>query len=122
MGEYPGNITVVLLTTDDKIVHKISSIIDNQLMISGIVAVPNNLNTFIINISMSNDGGEFNNIPSFIFGKIYFNVFLIVLYQVFQDQLLASTHIMITVLLFLSFGTVLQCTLEMMKYLYCITT
>ena len=38
-------------------------------MISGTVSVPNDLNTFIINVTMSNNGGEFNDIPSFAFGK-----------------------------------------------------
>ena len=41
--------------------------VDNQLMLSGEVTIPNNLDTFIINVSISNNGGEFK--PSFVFGK-----------------------------------------------------
>ena len=43
--------------------------INDQLMISGTVSVPIDLNTFIINVTMSNNGGEFNDTPSFAFGK-----------------------------------------------------
>ena len=43
--------------------------VNDQLMISGTVSVPNNLNTFIINVTMSNNGGKFLSIPSFVFGK-----------------------------------------------------
>ena len=38
-------------------------------MITGVITVPNNLNTFIINVSLSNNGGEFLTAPSFGFGK-----------------------------------------------------
>ena len=43
--------------------------VNDQLMISGTVSVPNDLNTFIINVTMSNNGGKFLSIPSFVFGK-----------------------------------------------------
>ena len=43
--------------------------VNDQLMISGTVSVPNDLNTFIINVTMSNNGGEFLPTPSFVFGK-----------------------------------------------------
>ena len=43
--------------------------VNGQLMISGTVSVPNNLNTFIINVSMSNNRGNFLPMPSFVFGK-----------------------------------------------------
>ena len=43
--------------------------VNDQRMISGTVSVPNNLNTFIINVSMSNNGGEFLPMRSFVFGK-----------------------------------------------------
>ena len=43
--------------------------VNDQLMISGTVSVPNDLNTFIINVTMSNNGGNFLSTPSFVFGK-----------------------------------------------------
>ena len=38
-------------------------------MITGVITVPNNLNTFIVNVSLSNNGGDFLSTPSFGFGK-----------------------------------------------------
>ena len=38
-------------------------------MITGVITVPNNLNTFIVNVSLSNNGREFNDMSSFRFGK-----------------------------------------------------
>ena len=38
-------------------------------MITGVITVPNNLNTFIVNVSLSNNGGEFPPVPLFGFGK-----------------------------------------------------
>ena len=38
-------------------------------MITGVITVPNNLNTFIVNVSLSNNGGEFLYRPSFGFRK-----------------------------------------------------
>ena len=49
--------------------------VNDQLMISGTVSVPNDLNTFIINVTMSNNGGEFINIPSVRFGKRAFQFY-----------------------------------------------
>ena len=43
--------------------------VNDQLMINETVYLPNDLNTFIINVTMSNNGGEFVNIPSVRFGK-----------------------------------------------------
>ena len=42
--------------------------VDDQLMISRVVLVPNDLNTFIVNVFISNNG-EFLSISSFVFGK-----------------------------------------------------
>ncbi|XP_019859080.1 PREDICTED: uncharacterized protein LOC109587279 [Amphimedon queenslandica] len=39
-------------------------------MITGVITVPNNLNTFTVNVSLSNNGGEFPLTPSFVFGII----------------------------------------------------
>ena len=38
-------------------------------MITGVITVLNNLNTLIVNVSLSNNGGEFLFIPSFGFGN-----------------------------------------------------
>ena len=47
----------------------ISTQVNDQLMITGVITVPNNLNIFIVNVSLSNNGGEFLPTPSFGFGK-----------------------------------------------------
>ena len=80
-GEYPNDIKIYILNTDDEIINttSISPQVDNQLMIRGEVPIPNNLSTFIINISLSNYGGNFNNISSFVFGKSYFTILHIIL-------------------------------------------
>uniref|UniRef100_A0A1X7SW82 Fibronectin type-III domain-containing protein n=1 Tax=Amphimedon queenslandica TaxID=400682 RepID=A0A1X7SW82_AMPQE len=39
-------------------------------MITGVITVPNNLNTFIVNVSLSNNGGEYLPTPSLGFGKV----------------------------------------------------
>ena len=73
IGEYPTNITVTILDIDN-VIQDISNVplqVNDQLMISGTVTVPNNLDTFIINVSVSSNGGEFLPPPSFVFGKIY---------------------------------------------------
>ena len=44
-------------------------------MITGVITVPNNLNTFIVNVSLSNNGGEFLPTPSFGFGKELYFIF-----------------------------------------------
>ena len=47
----------------------VSTQVNDQLMINETVSLPSDLNTFIINVTMSNNGGEFVNIPSVRFGK-----------------------------------------------------
>ena len=71
IGEYPNNITVIILDTNNVVQDALNvpAQVKNQLTISGTVSVPNNLNTFIINVTMSNNGGEFLSIPPFVFGK-----------------------------------------------------
>ena len=49
----------------------ISTQVNDQLMITGVITVPNNLNTLMVNVSLSNNGGEFLPTPSFGFGKEY---------------------------------------------------
>ena len=44
-------------------------------MITGVITVPNNLNTFIVNVLLSNNGGEFLPTPSFEFGKELYCIF-----------------------------------------------
>uniref|UniRef100_A0A1X7T3Q1 Fibronectin type-III domain-containing protein n=1 Tax=Amphimedon queenslandica TaxID=400682 RepID=A0A1X7T3Q1_AMPQE len=70
-GEYPNSITVIILNIDNEIQdnNSISTQVNDQLMITGVITVPNNLNTFIVNVSLSNNGGEFLPTPSIGFGK-----------------------------------------------------
>ena len=49
--------------------NSIPTQVNDQLMITGVITVPNNLNTFIVNVSLSNNGGDFPPTPSFGFGK-----------------------------------------------------
>ena len=79
-GEYPNSISVSILNTNNAEINNscIPTQVNNQLMITGAITVPNNLNTFIVNVSLSNNGGEFLPTPSFGFGKkllhfIFFN-------------------------------------------------
>ncbi|XP_019857651.1 PREDICTED: uncharacterized protein LOC109585937 [Amphimedon queenslandica] len=69
-GEYPNGITVTILNTHNNEIQDNSIIaqVNDQLMITGVTTVPNNLNAFIVNISLSNNGGEFLPTPSFGFG------------------------------------------------------
>uniref|UniRef100_A0A1X7TG51 Fibronectin type-III domain-containing protein n=1 Tax=Amphimedon queenslandica TaxID=400682 RepID=A0A1X7TG51_AMPQE len=69
-GEYPNGITVIILNTHNIEIQDRSIIpqVNDQLMITGVTALPNNLNAFIVNVSLSNNGGEFLPIPSFGFG------------------------------------------------------
>ncbi|XP_019858543.1 PREDICTED: uncharacterized protein LOC109586776 [Amphimedon queenslandica] len=69
-GEYPNSITVNILNTDDAVIKNTSipTQVNDQLMITGVITVPNNLNTFIVNVSLSNNGGEYLPTPSFGFG------------------------------------------------------
>ena len=71
IGEYPNNITVIILYTNNVVQDtlNVTTKVNDQLMISGTVSVPNDLNTFIINVTMSNNGGEFLPTPFFVFGK-----------------------------------------------------
>ena len=70
-GEYPNSVTVNILNTTNTVINNanISTQVNDQLMITGVITVPNNLNTFIANVSLSNNGGEFNDMSSFRFGK-----------------------------------------------------
>uniref|UniRef100_A0A1X7UUL9 Fibronectin type-III domain-containing protein n=1 Tax=Amphimedon queenslandica TaxID=400682 RepID=A0A1X7UUL9_AMPQE len=72
IGEYPNSITVNILNTDSTVVNSASipTQVNDQLMITGVITVPNNLNTFIVNVSFSNLGGELLPTPSFGFGKV----------------------------------------------------
>ena len=93
MGEYPNNITVNILNIyNTQLIYSTSIIptINNQLIIRediSSILLPDTINKFIINVLLSNNGGEFNN--TFVFGKksctISFHCLLI---QVFLDQLL----------------------------------
>ena len=74
IGEYPNNVTVNILTTDDTPINttSISPKVNDQLMIiTGYTSItlPDTINTFITNVSLSNDGGQFNDVTSFTFGK-----------------------------------------------------
>ena len=68
-GEYPNIITVIILNINNEIQDNsnISTQVNDQLMITGVINVPNNLNTFIVNVSLSNKGGEFLPTPPFRF-------------------------------------------------------
>uniref|UniRef100_A0A1X7SY11 Fibronectin type-III domain-containing protein n=1 Tax=Amphimedon queenslandica TaxID=400682 RepID=A0A1X7SY11_AMPQE len=68
-GEYPNSITVNILNTDNTVIKNASipTQVNYQLMITGVIAVPINLYTFVANVSLSNNGGTFNNMSSFTF-------------------------------------------------------
>ena len=69
-GEYPDNITVNILNTTNAILNNtnLSTQITDQLMITGVITIPNNFDAFFVNVSFSNLGGELVPIPSFGFG------------------------------------------------------
>ena len=71
IGKYPNSVTVIILNINNEIQNSasISTQVNDQLVITGVIAVPNNLNTFIVNVSLSNNGGEYLSTPSFGFGK-----------------------------------------------------
>ena len=75
MREYPDNITVIILDTNDvvKDTFDIPPQVNDELIISGgenaSIVVPTDLRTFIVHVSMINDGRQFLPIPSFVFGK-----------------------------------------------------
>ena len=65
---------VNILTTDDMLINSTSIFpqVNDQLMtITGYTSItfPGTINTFITNVSLGNDGGQFNNVKSFVFGK-----------------------------------------------------
>ena len=71
IGEYPSKITVIILDNNNVVqVFNIASQVNDQLIISGgrnSINIPND--TFRVNVTMSNNGGNFNHVPSFSFGK-----------------------------------------------------
>ena len=70
-GEYPNNITVNILNTDNPLINNTSLIpqVNDQLMlVTGSTSV-SDLNTFTVNVSLSNNGGTFDNVSSFGFSK-----------------------------------------------------
>uniref|UniRef100_A0A1X7T849 Fibronectin type-III domain-containing protein n=1 Tax=Amphimedon queenslandica TaxID=400682 RepID=A0A1X7T849_AMPQE len=71
-GEYPNNVTVIILTTNNEIQdsNSIPTQVNDQLMITGVITVPNNLNTFIVNVSLSNNGGKFLPAASFEYNQM----------------------------------------------------
>ena len=52
-------------------VNNISTQVNDQLVITGVITVSDNLKTFIVNVSLSNNGGEFPPTPSRGFGKYH---------------------------------------------------
>ncbi|XP_019853917.1 PREDICTED: uncharacterized protein LOC109583148 [Amphimedon queenslandica] len=72
IGEYPNNITFYVLRTDGTVVYSnsISPDFNEQTMVMtghSSLILPD-LPTVIINVSLSNKGGEFNNVSSFVLG------------------------------------------------------
>ncbi|XP_019852423.1 PREDICTED: uncharacterized protein LOC109582213 isoform X2 [Amphimedon queenslandica] len=67
-AEYPNNITVNILNTNNAVISNTSIIpqVNDHELITGSTLVTN-LNMFIVNVSLSNNGGTFNNMPSFGF-------------------------------------------------------
>ena len=64
------------------------------------VTLPDTINTFIINISLGNNTGKYNDIPSSVFGNNTTCLSIsITVFQVFLDQLLISVHQLTTVLI-----------------------
>uniref|UniRef100_A0A1X7UTW5 Fibronectin type-III domain-containing protein n=1 Tax=Amphimedon queenslandica TaxID=400682 RepID=A0A1X7UTW5_AMPQE len=65
-GEYPNSITVIILNTDNAVIKNTSipTQFNDQLMIlTGSTSI-SNLNTFTVNVSLSNNGGTFGNMSS----------------------------------------------------------
>ena len=74
IGEYPNDVMVNILTTDDMLISStsISPQVNDQLMIiTGFTSkiLLDTINTFITNVSLGNNGGKFINVTSFVFGK-----------------------------------------------------
>ncbi|XP_019859078.1 PREDICTED: uncharacterized protein LOC109587276 [Amphimedon queenslandica] len=68
-GEYPNSIPVNILNATNAVINNtsIATQVNDQLMIvSGSTSI-SNLNTFTVNVSLSNNGGTFNNVSSFGF-------------------------------------------------------
>uniref|UniRef100_A0A1X7T575 Fibronectin type-III domain-containing protein n=1 Tax=Amphimedon queenslandica TaxID=400682 RepID=A0A1X7T575_AMPQE len=67
-GEYPNSIIVNILNTDSTLINctSIPTQVNDQLMIVGSTSVTN-LNTFTVDVSLSNNGGIFNSMSSFGF-------------------------------------------------------
>ena len=77
-GEYPNSITVNILNTDNTVINNtsISTQANDQLMIVNRSTSITNLNTFTVNVSLSNNGGTFDNTSSFEFSKhIVINIY-----------------------------------------------
>ena len=74
IGEYPNSVTVNILIIDVTPMNStsISPQVNDQLMIIigyTSITLPDTINTFTINVSLSNNGGKFNIGTSFVFGK-----------------------------------------------------
>ena len=96
-GEHPNNIAVNILSTNDTVIYSTSIIsphVNDQQMIGyASITLPDIINTFITNVSLSNNGGKFNNVTSFVFGKksaLFLDLVSLPTMQVFLDQLLIS--------------------------------
>ena len=77
VGEYPTKIKVKILNTDDTLINSTITqpVINDQLLILrgyASLKLPETVNILIVNVSLSNNGGEFKNISSFRFGKNHF--------------------------------------------------
>uniref|UniRef100_A0A1X7SZA0 Fibronectin type-III domain-containing protein n=1 Tax=Amphimedon queenslandica TaxID=400682 RepID=A0A1X7SZA0_AMPQE len=82
-GEYPNSITVNILNTSSAVLKNttIPIQVNHQLMIVTGNSSVTNLNTFTVNVSLSNNGGTFNDISSFGFSKcVIFIYFVLILY------------------------------------------
>ena len=73
IGEYPNNISVNILSTNDTVIYSTSILSPqvNDQLITGYTSLklPDTINRFIITVSLSNNEGKFNNVTSFVFGK-----------------------------------------------------
>ena len=87
MREYPNSITVIILDTNDvvKDTFDIPPQVNDELIIIGrenaSIVVPTDLSTFIVHVSMINDGRKFLPIPLKVFGEtlIFIYSFIIIL-------------------------------------------
>ena len=80
IGEHPNNITVIILDINNVVqdTFNISSQVNDQLMFRGVITLSTLISacfdTFIVNVTMSNNGGEFLPTPSFGFGMNCYNL------------------------------------------------